>query len=173
MLGPPIAPSQGWQAYAGALYPQLDPGIDMAANLYPRGQLFDNLRHDLTTVKRIADGRRVWITETNVSRMDVGGGAPGPLHRARLPDARPARFRRGHPLSPALVSVRADRGRQLGSTGLSALTRSGTPRRMYDDIGRLHPGFRPLHGFATAHDGTAAPGGETYHFPTIEVCPYG
>lgn len=173
VLGPPIAPSTGWEAYAGALYPLLDRRIDMAANIYPRGYLFENLRHDLTTVKRIADGRRVWITETNVSRLDVSG-VRQTRYINRAYDILSRRDYIAGILFHRLWSPYSPDGVGAWDRGLSALTRSGTPRRMYETIGRLHRGFRPLHGLATFEQDSGGPTAEIpYHFPTIQVCPYG
>jgi hypothetical protein len=72
VVGPPTAPWGDWTRYSASLYPRVHPRVVLAANLYPRGRILENLRSQLAAADRIAGRRPVWITETNVSREQVG-----------------------------------------------------------------------------------------------------
>ncbi len=66
-------PEQGMGGVRGRALSATRPAHRDGGQPLPWGQLLDNLRHDLVTVKRTADCRPVWITETNLSRFEVGG----------------------------------------------------------------------------------------------------
>lgn len=154
VLGPPVAPVGGWAPYARKLYSRLDHRVEMAANAYPYArratkrsfdQLMANLHADLARVARIASrGRRqVWITETNVSRRDLSARRQARYirHAYRLAKrsgvAGMIVYRLWSAWSP-------DDGTYSWDAGLSALTPDGAPTRLYNQVGRLHEGFRPM-----------------------------
>ena len=152
VLGPPVAPVGDWVSYARALYAKLDPRVELAANVYPYarvaadksfGQLIENLHRGLATVKRIAGRRQLWITETNVSRYDVTATRQNRYirHAYRIAKQQGAAgmivYRLWSAWSP-------DDGIFGWDAGLSALERGGIPTPLYNQVGRLHAGFRPL-----------------------------
>jgi hypothetical protein len=105
--------------------------------------VLENLRPQLNAASRIAGGREVWITETNVSRVEVGAHRQARYVREAYRQGR----RRGF---EALIFQRLwspfSAGDGLGAwdAGLSALRPDARPRRLYEQIGRLHRGFRGL-----------------------------
>lgn len=161
VLGPPIAPVGDWVSYARALYPQLDPRIALSANLYPYArvgahksfrQLIESLRGDLASVQRIARGRQIWITETNVSRYDVSPRRQTRYIRAAYAIARQKRV--AGMIVYRLWSAWTPGDGIFGwDAGLSALEHSGAPTSLYNQVGRLHPGFRRLQVRAGSSDG--------------------
>ena len=74
------APSPGddaWRQYMRAVYSVLDPSIEVGVNLYPRKgrsveRAMRRLSKDFRRVKRIADGRPVWVTETGLASVQFG-----------------------------------------------------------------------------------------------------
>ena len=143
VVGPPTAPWGDWPGYSEALYSRLDRRIAFSANLYPRGRIIDNVRLQLAAVRRIAGRRPVWITETNVSRHEVSARVQSRYVRevyglARRREVSALIFQRLW--SPFLPGA----GLGAWDAGLSALTPDARPRRLYEAIGRLHPGFRGL-----------------------------
>lgn len=174
VIGPPASPTGDWAGYMGSLYPKIDPRVGLAANVYPYGHLRQNLKHDLRTIRRIAAGREVWITETNVSRLVVPADRQARYVRAVYELARRHRFK-------AVIFHRLwspyDRETNAWDAGLSALGCSGSPLSLYRQIGRLHPGFRPFRAAASvAPDrddvvaGTPPPSSSTV-LPVSVPCP--
>ena len=152
VLGPPIAPVGDWIAYVRALYPRLDRQVEIAANLYPyarvrrdpgREQRVGQLRRDLSMLHRIGPRREIWITETNVSRYHVTVREQSRYVRdayrvaGRLGVAGMIVHRLWSPFKPG-------GGVFAWDAGLSALAPDAAPTPLYNQIGRLHPGFRPL-----------------------------
>ena len=143
VVGPPTAPWGDWTRYSASLYPRLDPRVALAANLYPRGRILENLRSQLAAADRIAGQRPVWITETNVSREEVGARRQARYVREAYRLARRRGFS-GLIFQRLWSPFRAADGIGAWDAGLSALRPDAGPRRLYDQIGRLHPGFRGL-----------------------------
>lgn len=148
VVGPPMAPVGNWIPYAGALYRKLDPRVQLAANLYPRGHLVDNLRAELGAVRRIARKRPVWITETNVSRIDVSLGRQKAYVRQVYELAKRKKVaglifhRLWSPFQEG--EFKAAGGLFSWDAGMSALAPNGHPGALYNAIGRLHRGFKPF-----------------------------
>jgi hypothetical protein len=154
VLGPPVSPVGDWASYGRELYSKLDRRVELAANAYPYAraagkttfdQLMANLGADLARFKRIAGRRQVWITETNVSRYDVS-----PRRQTRY--IRHAyRLAKNRGIAGMIVyrlwsAWSPDDGIFAWDAGLSALASNGDPRPLYNQVGRLHRGFRPLAG---------------------------
>jgi Glycosyl hydrolases family 39 len=145
VLGPAASSGpRGWIAYMRALYRRLRPRIDLSANIYPYGRIYRNFRREANAMRRIAGRRELWITETNVSRAEVGARAQRRFVRtayryARRNDIAGLIFHRlWSPFS------KADGAGAAWDAGLSALARNGAPRLLYRRIGTLHRGFSPL-----------------------------
>jgi hypothetical protein len=74
------APSPGddaWRQYMRAVYSVLDPSIEVGVNLYPRKgrsveRAMRRLSKDFRRVKKIADGRPIWVTETGLASVQFG-----------------------------------------------------------------------------------------------------
>ena len=85
----------------------------------------------------------MWITETNVSRRDLSARRQARYirHAYRLAKrsgvAGMIVYRLWSAWSP-------DDGTYSWDAGLSALTPDGAPTRLYNQVGRLHEGFRPM-----------------------------
>lgn len=141
VLGPPASPCCDWQVYAGALYPKLDPRIELAVNLYPVGyHLVGNIRRQLVHARQIAGSRKIWITETNVSLALVSEARQARYVRrffelAKRQDFEGVIFHRLW--SPFTLTDDVN----PWDAGLSALAIDGSPLRLYNRIGRLHPGY--------------------------------
>jgi hypothetical protein len=74
VLGPPAAPNGDWRPYVRALYDRTAAGVEVAVNIYPRvpPTWRSDFRKDLRFARKIAHGRKLWITETGLSRMQYG-----------------------------------------------------------------------------------------------------
>jgi hypothetical protein len=74
------APSPGddaWRQYMRAVYSVLDPSIEVGVNLYPRKgrsveRAMRRMSKDFRRVKKIADGRPIWVTETGLASVQFG-----------------------------------------------------------------------------------------------------
>jgi hypothetical protein len=74
------APSPGddaWRQYLRAVYSSLDPSIEVGVNLYPRKgrslkRATRRLSKDFKRVKKLADGRPIWVTETGLASIQFG-----------------------------------------------------------------------------------------------------
>lgn len=152
VIGPPIAPVHDWIPYVRAYYPQLDPRIEMAANVYPYArveedksidQLLKSLQGQLSLVRRIAGRRELWITETNVSRSQFSARKQNRYIRGAYELAR-AKGVKGMIIHRLWSAFSAETGLFAWDAGLSALEPDGVPTSLYNQIGRLHKGFKPL-----------------------------
>lgn len=74
IVGPAPAPTDGWRGYTRTLYANTARNVEVGLHLYPRvpTRWRTDFRNDLRFTKKIAGERRVWITETGLSRSQYG-----------------------------------------------------------------------------------------------------
>ena len=143
VIGPAASPGvHGWLSYMRALYRRLDGRIELAANIYPYGKIIRNFRRDANAIRRLAGRRDYWITETNVSRAQVGAERQSRFVRVAYAYAQRKRLS-GLIFHRLWSPFSKHAGIFSWDAGLSALARNGAPTRLYRRVGTLHPGFHP------------------------------
>jgi hypothetical protein len=74
IVGPAPGPNGGWRPYAKTLYRHTSRKVDVGVHIYPRvpTRWRQDFRSDLRFAKRLGGARRLWITETGLSRYQYG-----------------------------------------------------------------------------------------------------
>lgn len=74
VIGPPTAPNDSWRPYMKRLYKRTRPSVRVAVHIYPRvpPRWRRDFRRDLRFALRVAGKRKLWITETGLSRSQYG-----------------------------------------------------------------------------------------------------
>ena len=76
VIGPATSPGVGnWKPYLKAMYRKLGGRIEVAVNVYPRipSTWKRDFRAGVNFAERVAGDRRLWVTETGLSREQYGG----------------------------------------------------------------------------------------------------